>query len=285
MWCDPDPMKPEPVARPQGRRRGLLRNRSGGATFLCYHSVADEGRPFTTIAPDTFERHLALLRKRGDRNGTLGELRLIARGDRPRGRHVFLTFDDGYVDNFTIALPLLRAYGFTAMIFILPPYVDSGAATNWSGLEDACARYPDVMRSMTWTMVEAMVEAGFEFGSHTLRHPHLPEVDDEVLMQELVDSRRRITERLGRCDALSYPYGEWSPRVASAAAAAGYSFAFSLPDEAQRGASSMSIPRMTIDHRDEARRFALKLTPTFRRLWFSPARAGFRWLRRGLGPS
>lgn len=46
----------------------------------------------------------------------------------PMGRYAFLTFDDGYEDNYTNALPLLRQYGFTAWIFVLPPLVERQAA-------------------------------------------------------------------------------------------------------------------------------------------------------------
>lgn len=255
---------------------GPLRNRASQATFLCYHSIAQDGPPFLSIEPEMFERHLAMMRRRGYLSGGLNALKLLASGSRLHGRHAFLTFDDGYVDNFTVALPLLRAYGFSAVMFVLPVYVDTGAELNWAEVEPKRRHYPGIMRSLDWSMAEALIEAGCEIGSHTLSHPHLPAIGDEALRQELLDSRRRIAERLGRCDTLAYPFGEWNPHVARAAAAAGYSFAFSLPFEEQSTASRMAIPRVTIDHRDDERRFSLKLSPVGRRLLFSPVRGAIR---------
>jgi peptidoglycan/xylan/chitin deacetylase (PgdA/CDA1 family) len=269
----------ESITRLVQARSGPLQNRSKTATFLCYHSVAAPGPAFLSIAPDAFERHLVLLRKRNYRSGNLETLCRLAEGARPSSLYVFISFDDGYQDNFTQALPLLRKYGFTATFFILPSYVDAEAPLDWPELDEPRMQYTGLMRSMSWPMVESLVDAGCEVGSHTMRHQHLPEIDDEALGQELLDSRRRISDRLGRCDALAYPFGEWDPRVAHAAAAAGYSFAFSLPYKAQLAASCMAIPRVTIDHRDRNGRYAFKLTRTGRLFWFSPARAALRKIR------
>ena len=265
-----------------GGAGGALRNRSGEAVFLCYHSVAAEGPPFITISPETLECQLADLRRRGFGSGRLEALPELAAGRRPERPQAFLTFDDGYVDNFETALPVLRDYGFSPLIFVLPPYVDRGAAFDWPEVAAARARYPQVMRSMSWAMVEEMAEAGVEFGSHTCSRPHLPGLGDEELGQELLDSRRRLRERLGRCDALAYPFGEWSPRVAAAAAAAGYSAAFSLPLGGQRTASPLAIPRINVDHRDRGLRFRAKLAPASRWLFLSPAKVLARRARRSL---
>lgn len=255
---------------------GPLRNRSRGALFLCYHSIAKGGPEFLSISPQLFEAQLRLLRRQGYIASTSRELRELADRGRSDERRVFLTFDDGYVDNFTNALPLLREHGLTGMFFVLPGHLDSGRALDWPAVEQHRRRHPEVMRSLDWSMAEVMVESGCEIGSHTLRHSHLPATDDDTLHQELLDSRRQIIDRLGRCETLAYPFGEWSPRVARAAAAAGYSFAFSLPFGQQLAASCMSIPRVTIDHRDDLRRFSIKISPAGRRLLFSPVRAVIR---------
>jgi peptidoglycan/xylan/chitin deacetylase (PgdA/CDA1 family) len=254
------------------RRRGPLCNRSRTAVFLCYHSIADSGPPFTSVAADAFERQLATLRRLGFRSGGHDDLARLARGQGVSGKLVFLTFDDGYLDNYTTAGPLLAAYGFHALIFVLPPRVDSGDVLDWPRVEDRVAAYPHVMRSLTWPMAESMVGHGHEFGSHTLSHPALTELGDEELRQELLDSRTRIIERLGRCDSLAYPFGTWSPSVARAAADAGYSYGFTLPDGSQMGADRLSIPRISVDHRDDEARFRRKLSAPYRVLSLSPCR-------------
>jgi peptidoglycan/xylan/chitin deacetylase (PgdA/CDA1 family) len=258
----------------------LLRNRSGGAVFLCYHSIAPAGPRYLTIAPELFERQLATLRRRGFRGGDLAALDELSAGRRS-DRLVFLTFDDGFRDNFETALPLLREYGFPAFVFVLPPLVETGGAFEWPEMRDDLARHADTMRSITWPMLERMKEGGFEVGSHTLTHPHLPELGDEELREQLWQSRAAIAERLGGCDTLAYPFGEWSPRVAAAAADCGYRFAFTLPTvSGQRRAAALSIPRVNVDYRDEGRRFAAKLSPWGRRVLLSGAVGALRRRRR-----
>jgi len=224
------------------------------------------------LTPQAFERQLDLLVRRGFRSGTRADLERLSSGGRSDGRCAFLTFDDGFVDTLTIALPRMSARGFTGMAFVLPRHLDTGAPLAWPEVAGEASRRPALMRSMDWPMVEKLVEAGWEVGSHTITHPRLPALSDEVLRQELLDSRRLIADRLGRCELLAYPFGEWDRRVAAAAAAAGYSFAFSLPFGHQLSADRLSIPRVMVDDRDAWWRFRFKLSRLGRRAIFSPLR-------------
>jgi peptidoglycan/xylan/chitin deacetylase (PgdA/CDA1 family) len=258
-----------------------LRNRSGGAVFLSYHSIAPAGPRYLTISAELFERQLAALRRRGFHGGDLAALDELAAGG-SSGRTAFLTFDDGFRDNFDTALPLLREHGFAAFVFVLPPLLEEGGAFEWPEMQEDLSRHGETMRSVTWPMLEQMKEGGFEVGSHTLSHSHLPQLGGELLREELCQSRAAIKARLGSCDTLAYPFGEWSPEVATAAAECGYRFAFTLPTVGgQRHATPLSIPRVNVDYRDEERRFAAKLSPAGRRLLLSAAVGRLRRLRRG----
>jgi peptidoglycan/xylan/chitin deacetylase (PgdA/CDA1 family) len=259
-----------------------LRNRSRRATFFCYHSIADEGPRYLTVSPELFERQLRELGRLGVATGGLDELEDVAAG-RDGPPTAFLSFDDGFLDNFTAALPLLREQGARAFVFVLPPLLDSGGAFAWPEVATDRERFPATMRSLSWEQLGEMAEAGFEVGSHTLTHPHLQHLGGEPLRQELTDSRARITERLGRCDTLAYPFGEWSPAVAEAAAECGYRFAFTLPTAiGQRRAGPHSIPRINVDYRDDESRLRRKLTPQGKELFLSPRVASVRRLVRRL---
>lgn len=255
-----------------------LANRTRGAVFLGYHSIASPGPDFLSLPAELFERQLATLRRHGFSGGGIDGLRATVAGDTGRGL-AFLTFDDGYRDNYTAAFPLLREYGFKALIFILPPKVDSAGALDWAEVGAHVERHPDVMRSLDWQMVEEMAAAGIEFGSHGLLHSHMPELGDEELRQELLDSRRAIAARLGACSTLAYPFGEWDARVARAAADTGYEFAFTLPKGHQRDAGPHSIPRVPVDSRDAPARFAAKLSPVGRRVLLSRLKEKLRNVR------
>lgn len=249
--------------------------------FLCYHSIAPRGPRYLTIAAELFERQLALLRRRGFRGGDLAALNELGEGRRPAAPTAFLTFDDGFHDNFETALPLLREYGFSAFVFVLPPLLEAGGALAWPEMRDDLSRHPETMRSVDWPLLGQMKEGGFEVGSHTLSHAHLPRLGAEELREELSQSRAAIKERLGGCDTLAYPFGEWSPGVAAAAAECGYRYAFTLPTvTGQRRATPLTIPRVNVDYRDDERRFAAKLSPWGRRLLLSSAVGAIRRRRR-----
>jgi peptidoglycan/xylan/chitin deacetylase (PgdA/CDA1 family) len=233
------------------------------------------------LPPATFARQLALLRRLRFRSGGVADLARLARGERLPGRTVFLTFDDGFRDNYEVAMPLLREHGFHPLIFLLPTHVDDGAALDWPEVAEYHAAEPGLMRSMTWPEVEEMVAAGAEFGGHTISHPHLRDLDHASLARELTESRQLVERRLGSCEVLAYPFGEWDERVATAAAAAGYTYAFSLPQGPQREGAPLSIPRINVDRRDRGARFAFKLTPVGRRLLLSDLGERLRGLRKG----
>ncbi len=257
-----------------------LHGRSRRCVFLGYHSVTEDGPPFLSLRPGTFSRQLDLLRAAGFRSGTAATLERIAAGERLTQRHAFVTFDDGFRDTVTTALPLMAERGLTGLAFVLPGHLDTGAALDWPEVAGEAGRRPQLMRSVDWQMLERLIEAGWDVGSHTMSHARLPTLCDEALAQELLDSRRLLEARLGRCRMLAYPFGDWDARVAKAAAAAGYSFAFTLPFGGQSGATRMSIPRVTIDDRDAPWRFRAKLSGVGRAALFSSLRPA---VRRALG--
>lgn len=251
-------------------RRMVVASRSRRASFLMYHSIADRGPEFLSVPPELFERQLAFLRREGYRPGTVADLHALSGGARLDAPRVFLTFDDGFADNHDQALPLMTEYGFTSLTFILPPMVQTGAPLSWPGVEDMVAEFPETMRSMDWPMVETMAAAGNEFGSHTMSHLRLDLLEPDRLRDELLDSRRAVQERLGSCDTVAFPFGDWSPSVVSAARECGYSFAFIVAPQGVRSASALAIPRLPVDYRDDERRLRAKLTVAGRFVYFSP---------------
>jgi peptidoglycan/xylan/chitin deacetylase (PgdA/CDA1 family) len=119
---------------------------------------------------------------------------------------------------------------------------------------------------MSWDELRRLAAAGWEVGSHTRTHPHLTHIAGEQLRAELEGSRAECEEGMGEpCATLAYPYGDWDARVASAAEAAGYAAACTLPARLHR-AAPLSWPRVGVYHADDMRRFKLKVSPAMRRL-------------------
>jgi peptidoglycan/xylan/chitin deacetylase (PgdA/CDA1 family) len=247
-----------------------LGNRTRRAAFLTYHAVSETGPAYLHVPPEVFERQLALLRRRGWSPGTVAGLDALAAGRRPAAPVAFLTFDDGYVDTHREALPLLREYGYRAIVFVMPPMTDTGAPLLWPEVADDVRDHPDVMRSMTWDQIGEMAEAGTEIGAHTMTHPKLSTLHGECLRQELLDSRKAVIERLGRCELFAYPFGDLGQEAVRAVADAGYRYAFAQPSRGQATYTRFTIPRIPVDERDDERRFGLKLQAPVRVGLLSP---------------
>jgi peptidoglycan/xylan/chitin deacetylase (PgdA/CDA1 family) len=216
---------------------------------LMYHSVApyDEDPHEVTISPQRFERHMRWLRGRGLRGVSVAEL-LSARAE-GRGRGlVGLTFDDGYQDFATYAMPVLQQYGFTATAFVLAGRL--GGHNAW----DAPGPYKALL---TADQVCQAAQSEMEIGSHGLDHVSLPEANDTRLSAETVRSRVILQELIGRqVRGFCYPWGHLDARVVKAVQAAGYDYACAGWPSAAIG--RYAVPRTYVHDRDSSWRLDAK---------------------------
>ena len=180
---------------------------------LAYRSVGDPaGSPDRrTVSVQRFAAQLGLLARLGIRGCSMAEL--CRPSTRPR---VGLTFDDGYRDFVTAALPLLVAHRFTATVFVL-----AGRLGGSSGWRPAPER-----PLVTAPEVREIAAAGMEVGSHGLRHRDLRGVSGGELRAELVESRAILEDTIDApVTGFSYPYGSCGDREVAAVRDAGYQYA------------------------------------------------------------
>jgi len=116
-----------------------------------------------------------------------------------------------------------------------------------------------------------LADAGWEVGSHTVTHPRLTQLDEHRLAVELDASRAEVERQLGRpCLSLAYPYGDYDERVVSAAGAAGYRHACTLP-AALEPERPLAWPRIGIYGTDTPFSYRLKVSRSARRVRASAA--------------
>ncbi|MGW7131145.1 polysaccharide deacetylase family protein [Streptomyces bobili] len=214
-----------------------------------YHSVGDcSDDPYRiTVTPERLDRQLAWLAGQGLRGVSLAEL-LAARA-RGEGRDLAgLTFDDGYADFLTAALPVLRRHGCTATLFVLPGRL--GGDNAWDPLGPRRPLLPaDGIR-------EAAAE-GIEIGSHGLTHLDLTKADDATLKAETAGSRAALADLLGtEVAGFCYPYGTVDRRAVDAVRDAGYAYACAIDPGPLTGPHA--LPRIHIGQNDTAARLYLK---------------------------
>ena len=118
-------------------------------------------------------------------------------------RPVVVSFDDGYVGDYTHARPVLRRLGWPGVLNLLLANVRRG--------------------DLTARDVRGLIRAGWEVDSHTLTHPDLTTVGGHRLRRELAGSRAEIRRRFGQpAQFFCYPSGRYDARVVAAVRAAGY---------------------------------------------------------------
>jgi peptidoglycan/xylan/chitin deacetylase (PgdA/CDA1 family) len=218
---------------------------------LCYHAVSDGWENALAVRPADFEQQLRSLLRRGFRPVEAAE---AVNG---RGRLLHVTFDDAYV-SIAGALDTLERLGVPATVFAPTAFADEGRPLDVPELAADAAAHPEELRTMNWGQLRALTERGFAIGSHTVSHPHLPQIDDADLDRELQESKSRCEEMIGRpCPFLAYPYGEHDARVKRAAHRAGYEAAFTLHGTRERP-DRYSIRRVHFYRRDSLLRATLK---------------------------
>lgn len=198
------------------RRKVLWRPVEEGRFYLpilMFHHILDlqEGDPAygLSLAPERLENFLAYLREEKVETLTYRDLQEIREGRREYPeRAVMLTFDDGYLEHFTQAFPLLQRYGAKGNFAI---------STQW---------IRDDGRHMTWDQVQALARAGHGICSHSRTHRDLSTLSEKQLRREIVETRRLLEEKTGvPVLAMVYPAGSYDAEVLEITEEAGYSFA------------------------------------------------------------
>jgi peptidoglycan/xylan/chitin deacetylase (PgdA/CDA1 family) len=216
---------------------------------LMYHRLTDRsGNHPLSVATLRFRRQLALLRRLGYTSIAPGVIAGWLRGGpAPPPRSVVLTFDDGYLDTLTVALPLLQEFGFTATCYLVAGAI--GRSSAWTA--------PAPL--MDWGGVRAWLAGGMAVGAHTVRHADLTTLGPRAAREEIAESRARIEDRLGiPVRSFAYPYNRLNPRALATVAEAGYT-------DAVAGVEARAVPH-AITRVDGARdwaRFGLGLLPAY----------------------
>lgn len=187
---------------------------------LNYHKV-DILNHALSVSPQEFEEQMEYLYQKGYHTITPDQLMVYLKSGKPLPeKPIMLTFDDGYLDNYTNAYPIMKKYNFTATIFIV---------TNFIGKDD---------RFMTWDQIKEMQKNGIVFGSHTANHKSLTSLTREQIVDELGQSRDEITRQLGKPPKyFAYPTGTYNAEIEDLVRKAGYKAAFTI-EYGQVGADS-----------------------------------------------
>jgi peptidoglycan/xylan/chitin deacetylase (PgdA/CDA1 family) len=175
--------------------------------ILTYHSIDSSGSPISIDAV-AFRRHIDWLAEGPVRVVTLEALLTLP----PDAEAVAITFDDGFANFVTEALPVLQARRFPATLFVVSGHV--GGTNAWGGRSD-----PGIptLPLLDWDSLGRLAEQGVDLGAHTHTHRRLPDLSSAELQGELEDSLETIQTNTGYSPVtFAYPYGAVDDRSAGA---------------------------------------------------------------------
>lgn len=171
------------------------------APILCYHSINDiSNDECDPLSVRLFEKHLLHLKSKYDVISVDDLVAGIYGGGVLPNRPVAITFDDGYVDNYSNAYPLLAKYGLPATFFLATDFISGKVRlTETNGWE-----------AMTWAQMREMQKNSLvSFGAHTRTHPILSGIEDVQIYEEINGSRDDIRQHLGiDAKTFAYPNGQ-----------------------------------------------------------------------------
>lgn len=180
--------------------------------ILMYHYIgnnpdpADVARDNLSVAPDKFDEQMGYLSKSGYSPIILDTMvaglgKQITLPEKP----IVLTFDDGYIDFYFNAFPILQKYSFKSVVFL-----PTGLVGKKSYL--------------TWDMISKMHSSGLvSFQAHSVNHAHLTSISHESLISEVGESKKTLQEKLSvPVNFIAYPYGASNGDVISAVKGSGY---------------------------------------------------------------
>ncbi len=180
--------------------------------ILCYHGVTERSKRHPSdryglhIRADRFEKQLDYLR-RHYQVISLAEFVNACQNKAPLPDYsVVLTFDDGYRNFLTCALPRILARNMHVSIFLITDRIQSdnqSQLNKWSESDDE--------KFLSWEEVKTLQQHGVEIGSHTCSHQKLSEIVPVEAERELLASHQTIAARLSQATMpLAFPYGSYS---------------------------------------------------------------------------
>ena len=198
------------ITEPRTFTKDPLIHNNKSIPVLMYHSIDYEEGNELRVPKEQFKEQMKYLKDNGYTTLTLNELYNFLEKNKPiPEKSIVITLDDGYVDNYTNAYPILKELDINATIFVVTSTIDKDKNT------------------LTSKQIKEMDEYGIDIASHTYNHDKLDDLAYEKQLETMKKSKEDLEKILNhKVDFIAYPYGKWNEDTIKAAKDAGYKMAF-----------------------------------------------------------
>jgi len=207
------------------------------------------------VTPKQFKTQVSLLKFLGYETISPNDILSFVKGHKISVKKpLLITFDDGYENNFLNAYPVLKAAGFTAVIFISAGFI---------GKKNTVSDEREKVREdfLNKSEIKALFKDGFFIGSHGINHYYLDSLEEGVLAGELIASKAYLENIISApVDFFSYPFGAYSPKVMRAVKKTGYLGAFTtVRGKVGVGDNSYELKRIPVNGYNNIFNFLYKI--------------------------
>ena len=231
--------------------------------ILMYHMIAEPipGAKFNglRVKSKDFERQVAWLKSNQWHFVTVSEL--MAEWSQLPAKTVAITFDDGFEDNYSAALPILQKYDAKATVYL----VCDREQNDWSTKKKEHHNSGELAQvpKLSDTQVQTMVNTGhIEIGAHTVSHANLTALTESDSREEIVNSKNALEKQFGIVvSSFAYPFGIYNKSHCQQASEAGFTSAVTTNGgiDLDLQANKMELKRLKISGKESFYAFKLRI--------------------------
>ncbi|MBU1109086.1 MAG: polysaccharide deacetylase family protein [Candidatus Riflebacteria bacterium] len=215
---------------------------------FCYHQIEPVASGKFSLSLEKFTAQLEYLHQRSYKTLNSEELLAALASDGPQiDKSVIITFDDGFLNVYNYAFPVMKKFGFKGIVCIYPSFIGSKSAMSWQQLQE-------------------LIDAGWSVECHSMSHSNLAshyadlELEKKFLDKEIIASRDIIENRLkNKVRFMVWPYGVYTDRTLKLVRDSGFAGAITVDGGASyKGLSPYQVKRQVIYSTDDMNKFLIR---------------------------